>query len=221
MNRLPSLARLLGITALLLIGGCSWFKHRPAQAGTEGAEAVAAAEATAAAQVSAAAEAEAATEAQAASAAASTDAAGALAEDFYVMHQRLGNSGLPNAGSMNAYNAFLCPRLSALIVEARQRQQQFAIAHPEDKPPLVDGDLFSSLVEGPESVTARETVFEGDSARVTLAMTHGDGDKTTKWNDTMVLMRDDGIWCIDDVEYHGQWPFANRGRLSDALKADF
>lgn len=219
MNRLPSLARLLGITALLLVGGCSWFKHKPAQAGSEGAEAVAAAEATAAAEASAAAEAEAATEAQEASAA--TDAAGTLAEDFYVMHQRFGNSGLPNAGSMNAYNAFLCPRLSALIVDARQRQQQFAAAHPEDKPPLVDGDLFSSLVEGPESVKARETVLEGDSARVTLAMSHGDGDRATKWNDTMVLIRDDGIWCIDDVEYQGQWPFAHRGRLSDALKADF
>jgi len=211
MNRLPSLARMLGITALLLLGGCAWFKHKPANAGAEGAEATVAADAVAATQAQDASE----------TAAPPTDAAGALAEDFYVMHQRLGSSGLPNGGSMNAYNAFLCPRLGALINDARQRQQQFAAAHPEDKPPLVDGDLFSSLVEGPESVKARETVLDGDSARVSLAMSYGEGDNATKWNDTMVLMRDDGIWCIDDVEYHGQWPFANRGRLSDALKADF
>ena len=30
---------------------------------------------------------------------------------------------------------------------------------------------------------------------------------------------DDGIWCLADVEYGGDWPLANKGRLGTALQA--
>jgi hypothetical protein len=64
-------------------------------------------------------------------------------------------------------------------------------------------------------------VLDGEKARVTLAMSNGEGRKATRWTDVIVLARDAGNWCVDDVEYQGAWPFANKGKLSDKLKAEF
>jgi hypothetical protein len=196
--------------ALSLATGCSWWRHRhePAPADT------------------AASASEAAAELGLAPAPATPDdealrAATALATDFYEMRQRLGRSGLPDAGEMKAYRAFLCPSLAAAIDEARTRQQAYVLAHPDDKPPLVDGDLFSSLFEGADVVLPAGTEVEGAGARVGLTMRAGEGEGATRWKDSVLLARAEGIWCIADVEYHGDWPFANKGRLSTTLAAPF
>ncbi len=200
----------------LLVGGCSWFSHKsdkadadaPAAAATEVAD-VGNADANAEAAPAAGAPAPVAPPAQ------SPEAA---VVDFLTMHQRLGNSGLPDAGSMSAYSAFLCPSLTSALRDARVRQEQFRASNPDEKPPLVEGDLFSSLFEGPESYSAAESKIEGSRALVRMDLRHGEGSGATRWQDTVVLELDDGIWCISDVEYGGKWPFANRGRLSETLK---
>lgn len=206
------------MSAVLLLGGCSWFSHKSAKsdadltttATTEDAEVAEVAE-VASAEVAPPVEAPAA----AAPPAQSPEAA---VVDFLTMHQRLGNSGLPDAGSMNAYSAFLCPSLTSALRDARVRQEQFRASNPDEKPPLVEGDLFSSLFEGPDSYAAAESRVDGSRATVKMDLRHGEGASATSWQDTMLLELDDGIWCISDVEYGGKWAFANRGRLSEMLK---
>ena len=148
-------------------------------------------------------------------------AAATLATDFYDMRQRLGRHGLPNADDMKAYRAFLCPSLADALDAARQRQAAYTAGHPDDKPPLVDADLFSSLFEGPEVVVAGSTELDGEGARVLLQMRAGEGDGAVRWKDDVLLQRQDGIWCIADVEYGGDWPLAHKGRLSEMLTAPF
>lgn len=150
----------------------------------------------------------------------STAGAVELANDFYLMHQRLHTHAVPDAGSMNAYNAFLCPQLGALIDEARTRRQQYVAAHPGGATPWIDGDVFSSLADGPQVAKADMAVAIAGGARVAVAMSRGNGREATRWTDSVVLDRDaDGIWCLADVEYQGTWPEAIKGRLSDVLKA--
>jgi hypothetical protein len=201
------------VAAVLLCCGCSWFHHRrhealpsdsaPATVGSD-----AAAELGLKAQPLPPDE-------------EALRAATTLATDFYEMRLRLGKSGLPDAGEMKAYRAFLCAPLADAMDSARARQQEYKAAHPDDKPPLVDGDLFSSLVEGPDSVSAAGTSIDGDGARVTLAMRAGEGDDAPHWKDDLLLARPDGIWCIADVEYRGDWPFANKGKLTTTLAEPF
>ena len=197
------------IGTLLLCCGCSWFHHK-----RDGGEAVA---------VGPAAAGEA---ALAIGAPANPDSEGMrsatrLVTDFYEMRGKLGRSGLPDENEMKAYRAFLCPGLSATMDSARVRQKLYIDEHPDDKPPLVEGDLFSSLFEGSESVVPSGTVVEGEGARVTLAMRNGEGDAATRWKDVVVLARDQGSWCIADIEYRGDWPFANKDRLSSKLAEPF
>ena len=148
-------------------------------------------------------------------------AARALASDFHQMHARFAGRGLPDPAAMNAYNAFLCPALSAALADARVRQAAFIVAHPGDKPPLAEGDLFTSLFEGADSAQAGDIVADGEGARASVALARGVGPGATRWHDDLVLQRDQGIWCVADVAYGGSWPFANKGTLGDMLKAAF
>ena len=148
-------------------------------------------------------------------------AARALASDFHQMHARFAGRGLPDPAAMNAYNAFLCPALSAALADARVRQAAFIVARPGDKPPLAEGDLFTSLFEGADSAQAGDIVADGEGARASVALARGVGPGATRWHDDLVLQRDQGIWCVADVAYGGSWPFANKGTLGDMLKAAF
>ena len=206
-RQLLALPRVLAPALLILASGCSWFHHwHRAKAVQAAPNAITVTESEV---VAATADAK------------DSQSAASVALDFYQMHQRLGSSGLPDANSMKAYDAFLCPSLAAMIRDAQQRQRSYRTAHPDDKPPLVEGDLFSSLFEGPDEVNSGGTAVDEDNAEVSLMMRSGEGDKATRWKDTVLLARKDGVWCIDDVQYHGNWPFANKGKLSDALKVAF
>jgi hypothetical protein len=207
-------AGLAGITllAMLASSGCSWWKHRRERAAAANAETPAVIVAEPAAEPAGTVlppDAEA------------LRAATVLATDFYEMRLKLGKTGLPDAGEMKAYSAFLCPDLAHMMDAARARQSAWIAANPEEKPPLIEGDLFSSLFEGPDSVSAAGTNATDTGARVSLAMRAGDGENAPRWKDDLLLERHDGVWCVADVEYHGDWAFANKGRLSEMLVAPF
>lgn len=226
----PASRWLLRALVLVLVfesAGCAWFRHR--RDGRNAAAEIAAVSAREAERKAARADggtppAPAASDASASPPALSeADIVGArkLADDFYEMHARFAGRGLPDPAAMNAYNAFLCPALSAALVDARARQAAFIAAHPGDKPPLAEGDLFTSLFEGADSAKALDASPEGEGARVDVALARGIGPDATRWHDVLVLGRDQGIWCVADVVYGGSWPFANKGRLGDTLQSAF
>jgi hypothetical protein len=211
MAKFNDALRAATVAALVLCSGsgCSWWHHHVRHDATKAAPAAAAGEEALAIGAPATPE------------SAQMKAATTLVADFYEMRGRLGHSGLPDETEMKAYRAFLCPSLAALMDAARVRQKAYIDEHPDDKPPLVEGDLFSSLFEGAEVVTPVGTTVTGESARVELSMRYGEGDQATKWRDTVVLAQDQGSWCVADVEYHGNWPFANKGKLSETLAGPF
>jgi hypothetical protein len=202
----------IALVAMLTSSGCAWWKHRRERA-AQRAETPAVIVAEPAPPG--------ATPAALPPDAEALRAATTLATDFYEMRLRLGKTGLPAAGEMKAYRAFLCPGLADMMDAARARQSAWIAANPDEKPPLVEGDLFSSLFEGPDAVSAAGTTVEGEGARVSLSMRAGDGDNATRWKDDLLLSREEGVWCVADVEYRGDWGFANKGRLSEMLVAPF
>jgi hypothetical protein len=207
MTSLKNLSRGVLLVAAVMGCGCSWWRHRhdaPADAVATAGEAT-----PSIAPAALPPEGE------------QMRAATTLATDFYEMRLRLGRTGLPDEGEMKAYRAFLCPTLVAAMDAARVRQRAHMAEHPDDKPPLIEGDLFSSLFEGVEVATPAGTEITGDSASVTMSMRFGEGDDAVRWKDALLLARDEGSWCIADVEYRGDWPFANKGKLSTTLAEPF
>jgi hypothetical protein len=145
---------------------------------------------------------------------------GAAVQAFYTICREERLSGLPDARQLERLSGLLSTRLIALIEAARARQARFQRERPDEKPPFVEGDLFSSLFEGPTGFAPGAVRLDGDRARVTVHFSHRDESKrshVTRWTDDAWLVRERGQWRIDDVEYHGGWPFAARGRLARNL----
>lgn len=128
--------------------------------------------------------------------------------------------GLPNATQAAALAPHLSPRLNGLLHDALAGQQAYKARYPSDKPPMIDGDIFSSLFEGASSGEI-DTVVKAEG-HVTVRVKYSYNDPETRkvietWPDRFLLVRDGSRWLIDDLEYLGGWDFAPRGRLSAAL----
>lgn len=131
--------------------------------------------------------------------------------------------GLPQPVQVDALAVHLSPVLASRLKRAFAGQQAYARRFPGDKPPLVDGDLFSSLFEGPTGYAIENVEMDDQRARVLVKFTYTDPATATlvrTWTDRYTVVRGPrvGGWLVEDVEYLGGWEFAPKGKLSEALE---
>jgi hypothetical protein len=149
------------------------------------------------------------------------DAAGmaVAANGFYGVYATFHPSdGIPSPADRAKYHPFLSPALDALLTDAQAAEARFTKAN-KGAPPLVEGDLFSSLFEGASSFAV--TGCSGDAAkgRCTVKLEHaGETALPVTWSDTVLVVNTPSGWRVDDIAYGGSWAFGNKGRLSDLLK---
>ena len=104
-------------------------------------------------------------------------------------------------------------------------------AAPTEKPPFTDGDLFSSLFEGPTAFTVGKAVSAAAAPggrlgdlQVPVDLVHtidpaaGGGEPAT-WTDTVLLREENGRFVVADIAFGGGWDFANKGTMIAALRA--
>jgi hypothetical protein len=130
-----------------------------------------------------------------------------VVEHFYTEYVAARPAGLPDGEDLKGLEPFLSERLYGLIVDALKYRDEMIERHPDEKPPFVDGDHFTSLFEGPRSFK----ILRVNGETVHLEFEHD----TVQWEDVIVVK--DGR--IDDVIYGGAGEFNPPGRLSDRLKA--
>ena len=139
---------------------------------------------------------------------------------FLAAYQSQMFRGLPNADQAAALAEHFSPRLNGLLRDALAGQQSYKARFPTDKPPMIDGDIFSSLFEGATTGTVETVEASGDTAVVRVKYVYSEpdtGKAIETWPDRFLLVREGEGWLIDDVEYLGGWDFAPRGKLSAAL----
>jgi hypothetical protein len=155
-----------------------------------------------------------------AASAAAPDAPEGQVRQFLSKYRSLQFSGLPDPREARTLAPYLSARLNDQMRRAWTVQRRFAVRHKDEKPPMIEGDLFSSLFEGPTSFETGETRIESDRATVLVRFSYADSGGTTSWSDQYELVRKPkgAGWAIDDVKYLGNWPFAPKGRLSEGLK---
>ena len=139
----------------------------------------------------------------------------------------------PSGAPTDAQRAVLAPLLSAELTGLLQRadaaRSAARAAAPSEKPPFTDGDLFSSLFEGPTGFAVGAPVSGADApggrlgdVRVPVTLTHATdatGGKTTTWTDTVLLREENGRFVVADIAFGGDWDFANKGSMISALRA--
>jgi hypothetical protein len=128
------------------------------------------------------------------------------------------SDGIPDSAGRARLAPYLSPGLNKLLADAAAAQARFS-AKIKNSPPLVEGDLFSSLFEGATQSKLQACVASGAAARCPVAFTHaGAAGGATNWTDTLLLVNTSQGWRVDDIAYGGGFQFGNTGRLSDTLK---
>jgi hypothetical protein len=141
-----------------------------------------------------------------------------VVERFYELRIDSEMSGAPTPDEFEAIEPYLTPELHGLLEEAGKQRDLEAAAAPDEKPAFADGDLFSSLFEGPTAFRVVGERPRGDARRVAVRFTSRHGPESVSWEDTVVVVPQDGDWAIADVEYSGSWEFASRGTLKSNLR---
>ncbi len=140
---------------------------------------------------------------------------------FYSEYQELHISGLPDKQAIRKLSPYLSAELIASITRARQRQAQCISAHPGDKGPWVEGDMFSSNFEGFAKFRVGDPKpGNGQRQLMTLNFEYVDGGKSHTWADQVVVVRQGNRWVLDDILYGRKAGFGNGfgGSLRQSMK---
>jgi hypothetical protein len=146
------------------------------------------------------------------------DSPASIVAAFYKKRIALHFSGAPTPQQLQGMAPFLSQHLQALLERAWQKREKDVARAPDEKPAFAEGDLFSSLFEGPSAFEILSTEALVHEYAVTVRLTY---EKTANekivWKDTVRLATKQGRLVIVDVEYGGDWPFAAKGTLVSAL----
>jgi hypothetical protein len=149
----------------------------------------------------------------------------AAVEAFYAVYAPLHvqSGGLPDATARVRYAPVFSPRLNKQLVEAAAAQARLT-AKVKNAPPMLEGDIFSSLFEGAGAWKVGACQITGRTARCPVALNYvppllagRKAEKPANWNDTVLLVTTPQGWKVDDVIYDAGYAFGNTGRLSGML----
>ena len=155
----------------------------------------------------------------------------AAANEFYVVYKdHHAQGGIPDATERLRFSPVLSPRLNKQLMDAAAAQGRLTAKVRNAVPPMLEGDIFSSLFEGATSWKVGACHMDGNladakTARCPVALSYipppspnAKAPKPAAWNDTVLLVNTPKGWKVDDVIYDTGFQFGNTGRLSGMLQ---
>lgn len=141
------------------------------------------------------------------------------ADGFYGVYRTFHPSdGIPDDAGRARYRPYLSPALDTLLTQAGDAERRYDLKY-KDSPPLIEGDLFSSLFEGATDVSVGACTAKGATGSCVIRLSRvSPRDKPVDWTDTLILVETPYGWRVDDIAYGGDWAFGNKGRLSETLR---
>ena len=139
---------------------------------------------------------------------------------FYDVYLKLHPSGVPSRDEQVQFKKVISSDLAGLLDQASVAEENYSKATKGESPPMIEGDLFTSLFEGAESYKVLQCESQKDSGACTVELTHVDERDKSKvtWKDRIFVVREQSRWAVDDIEFLGDWQFMHKGRLKDILK---
>jgi len=141
------------------------------------------------------------------------------AKAFYETYLAVQQAGIPDAAGRKKLHPLLSDTLNAALADAAHAEAAYAKKTEGDAPPLVEGDIFTSLFEGASSYKILSCDAQPKTAVCTVSLTGGSEDSAdVSWQDKLVLVSSLHGWLVDDVQYGGNWDFGPKGTLQETLK---
>ncbi len=132
------------------------------------------------------------------------------------------SSGIPAPAMRARLAPLLSTRLSQLMAQAAAADARFRAAN-RFAPSLLEGDLFSSLLDGPAGFRVGACTGTATAQRCRIQFQRPVEPKAAgptrpaDWSDDLLLVFEAGRWKVDDVDYRGGFPYGNTGLLSQTL----
>jgi hypothetical protein len=144
---------------------------------------------------------------------------------FYAVYnaQHAQSTGIPDATVRLRFAPVLSARLNRQLADAASAQARLTAKVKNAVPPMLEGDIFSSLFEGATAWKVGPCQTSAKTARCSVALSYapppaaGSKAKPATWTDTVLLVSTPQGWKVDDVVYDAGFAFGNTGRLSDML----
>lgn len=119
--------------------------------------------------------------------------------------------GIATKAERRDLEMFLAPELIAQLDRAESAAGTYAAkTAPDEKPRMLEGDLWVDAVEGAHEVALAEPTIDGDRARIEVTVIHIDEryskahrNRVIVWTDTVELQRVGFRWFVSDVRYRG------------------
>ena len=147
-----------------------------------------------------------------------SESAEKFAQRFYTTLLKVKPLGLPSDAQWKKLAPFFNGQIRAAVAKSRRQEAAFVKQHPGEVPPFSDGDLFSSLFEGPTSFAVGSVKQKGDAFLVPIALTYRQGKEHTEWTDQLVLTQEPPQgWQVNDIRFGGKWAFKSSGSLRRTL----
>ena len=141
-------------------------------------------------------------------------------EAFYRVYLEVHPSGVPHSRTRLKFVPVISRTLEQMLERAEAAERHYAKVTKRQVPPLVEGDIFTSLFEGAQAFALERCERGTATTTCTVALRYGAaGDKNSSaWTDKVYLVRHNGRWLVDDIEFGGQWQFMHKGHLRDLLR---
>lgn len=143
------------------------------------------------------------------------------AQVFYGTYLSAPAGGVPYGRYRERLRPLLSGRLNTLLDVAGAVEARHARRTRGREPPLLEGDIFTSLFEGAGRFEVMRCRVTNARAICRISLTYNEPrSQPAHWHDQLVLvrLREGGRWVVDDVLYGGNWQFGNKGRLSVTLR---
>ncbi|HLM59250.1 MAG TPA: hypothetical protein VK308_00470 [Pyrinomonadaceae bacterium] len=144
-----------------------------------------------------------------------------FANRFYQSYLKLNMRGLPDEQELKSLSPFLSEDLRLLFEKAKLKQKQFIAENPDDmKPPWIEGDMFTSLFEGAQFFKIGKVKTRGVYTDVSVDLEYEENGETSRWTDTLVLIKTKEGWRVWDILLNGDWEFKAGSNLRHMLGAE-
>ncbi len=139
---------------------------------------------------------------------------------FYNLYLAIRPLGVPQENKLAKLRPYLSTALGQGLHAAQEAEQGYLKITRGEAPPLVEGDLFTSLFEGATAFRVLACEMQNAAANCSIEFTYIDArdGSSQKWQDKVYLIQQSRRWLMDDIEYLGTWQFMHRGRLKTLLK---
>ncbi|EJN10054.1 DUF3828 domain-containing protein [Herbaspirillum sp. YR522] len=140
-----------------------------------------------------------------------------VVDNFYRIHLKANAPGLPASDELRQLQPLVSPALNTLLTQAEAAENRYHGLAGNQAPPLVEGDLMTSLYEGATSFSVQSCETDEQCASCQVQFRYRKDGSDEAWNDKVLLVQHERQWRIDDIEFIGLDQSSHREYLSDAL----